>query len=267
MLFISSLLLCAPTGVAQRVLTLTEDSVLSGPVTPYKGCARISPGKTTAFTFDMSLGSADLLGSTAPSFATHRCGNVQCPSCFLIEEPEISEPISLFIQTCHASLRQVDSSQTVQAHSLCGFKKSFFHNAGSPGSSNNCSSCMNRSESEFCARCIDERVRCFEDCDPLLVSGACDDADAPEDACAACGARPGRRTVQEQPLEGGRQFSYLTDERVIEFVFINNSTQVLMVGSGPDAVYPMDREVLDTNVIVAGTSRSALCYRGRFYWQ
>ena len=248
-----------PVLSGQRIFTLTDESVTKGPVEPFKGCARLSPDDSSSiFTFDMSLGSADVTGSTWASNATHHCGSVQCPTCFLVEDSKIENPVTLYIQTCHALMRSVTSGK-VKSNSLCGYKTSIEDVLGT------CETCTSRSEGAECARCVDERVRCFEDCDPLLISGECDSAD-PHEFCQYCGNQKPRSDTL-LPREGGGQFSYFTGDRVIEYLFINNSTEPLTVGTGPTAVYPTDLTTLDTNVLVAGAARSALCYRGRFYWQ
>ena len=156
-------------------------------------------------------------------------------------------------------MRHVKAAR-ISANSLCGYKSA-------SEISDSCQTCSAHSDSATCASCVDDRVRCFDDCDPLLMSGECTASAAPSnpELCRLCGI--GERSLEEQPAEGGRQFKYLGDDRVIEYVFINNSTQPLTVGSGPNTFYPFDPLTLDTNVLLSGAARSALCYRGRFYWQ
>ena len=255
------LFLCFLSGVDARVYTVGLPSLETPKAELAKGCGVISTPGLTRLTFDMSDGTADYSGSPLTSTATHRCGagSMQCPHCFVIAG-SVTQPLQLFLRACHATIR-VTSQSAQSSFSSCGYSK-----AVPPNMLPICKKCHDRSTLE-CQTCIDNRIRCFEDCDSLAESCV---SSTPSPLCETCSLGAWDKPSTDQlPTEGGRQFYYLTDDRVYEYLFINNSTFALTVGSDVSARYRkwVDEDTGDSNTVAPGTGRTAICYRGRFYWQ
>ena len=218
----------------------------------YFRCGVLSTSNTTTFTFDMSDGAVNLTDSLLLSTATHRCGDgsMQCPHCWVISET-VTAPVSLYLRSCHAPVR-VKGSEGISSHSVCGYNNSVPKEVVEK-----CRNCKDRS-SDDCKTCIDNRVRCFEDCD------GCQGEDCVNPNCIKHEILHDINMLQE----AGRKFHYQSDDRLFDYLFINNSTAVLTVGTDPHAFYPswIDSDIIDSNRVLPGQARSAVCYRGRFYW-
>ncbi|KAF4738457.1 hypothetical protein FOZ63_014751, partial [Perkinsus olseni] len=132
-----------------------------------------------------------------------------------------------------------------------------------------------------CASCIDNRVRCFEDCDPILqalnaapfasptkLGSYCVSSSSPSALCEQCSApnpaSPWTAPPTDQvPAEDGQQFFYLSDSRIYEYLFINASPGTLTVGTSPSTTYPwfMDSTQPDSATIATMRARTAICFR------
>jgi hypothetical protein len=247
---------------AQNAFFMTSKSVELPGQEPYKGCAKISTPNIPTYNFDLSVGS--VFGwPTNSTDVLHRCGDLQCLSCYVVEDTVTSD-IELFIKSCHASVRIPNEQKRIPASSLCGYKDGL-----TESQLKQCSQCESHQQSEICKLCASYAVNCFQDCDNLLKSGVCEDPEKQLnfENCKYCSYSANSRSREQHPMETGGQFFYTTGDRVVEMSFINTSKKhFVTVGTDRNATYPGHPHLNDLKVIAPGESVVGFCYQGRFLW-
>lgn len=289
---------------SQRIFTSIsaqsiEVSAFSGKQNQF-GCGQIITPALSTLTLDVGEGSAAYSDNPATPLATGvACGNgkVQCPRYFVVGSAVGNPAFSLYIHGCHVSTRGPVSpssviADTIPATPVCGYTPAV------PGAvlptCPACTSSANPPAPANCVTCMNNRVRCFDDCDPIMTAlsdspgspttlgSYCESATSPSPLCQSCsGVNPAVPTwtanpTAQSPDEGSGQFYYITDNRMYEYTIINESPGTVTVGTYPaaapapaQATYPtfINSAQTDANTIQTGKSRTAICYRGRFYWQ
>jgi hypothetical protein len=185
-----------------------------------------------------ALSEEGAVGTNVPVPAAFKCagGAIQCPRCFIVGKSVVpSTPTTtISIHACHAPFRSPVTRSGVAGKIPSAPSCGFYPDKVPVDILPLCGSCIsnNIDQPAECRTCINGRVRCYEDCDPILATlspsspfpthmGAyCDGATSPSPACPVCSAPNPSNPWTPPPSahmtsEDGQTFFYLSESRYI----------------------------------------------------